>query len=35
MQLNVANNTLYLSIELPYLIIIIVIIIVLSLLRRR
>lgn len=35
MNLNVANNTLYLSIELPYLIIIIVIIIVLSLLRRR
>lgn len=35
MNLNVANNTLYLSIELPYLIIIVVIIIVISLLRRK
>jgi hypothetical protein len=35
MELHVAGNILYMSIELPYLVIIIVVLIVIALLRRR
>jgi hypothetical protein len=35
MELHVAGNVLYMSIELPYLIIFIVIMVVITLLRRR
>jgi hypothetical protein len=35
MTLDVANNALYLTIQLPYLIIIIVIVVVFSLLKRK
>jgi hypothetical protein len=35
MELHVTGNVLYMSIELPYLIILIVVVIVISLLRRR
>ena len=35
MELHVAGNVLYMSVELPYLVIVIVILVVIALLRRR